>query len=89
MIVQSTKKILQTTTFDCATSIGHGIVDATGTLDQRLPCPYCICQLGSSGKWVHLPFNPVEQHRSLGGRIISRLDNGAFVGLIYGLLFFS
>ena len=28
----------------------------------------------------------VEEHRSLGGRIISRLDNGAFVGLIYKLL---
>ena len=25
----------------------------------------------------------VEDHRSLGGSIISRLDNGAFVGLIY------
>ena len=24
----------------------------------------------------------VEEHRSLGGSIISRLDNGAFVGLI-------
>ena len=25
----------------------------------------------------------VEEHRSLGGSIISRVDNGAFVGLIY------
>ena len=25
----------------------------------------------------------VEEHRGLGGNIISRLDNGAFVGLIY------
>ena len=32
---------------------------------------------------------PVEEHRSLGGSIISRLDNGAFVGLIYKLLVFS
>ena len=31
----------------------------------------------------------VEEHRSLGGSIISRLDNGAFVGLIYELLVFS
>ena len=27
----------------------------------------------------------VEEHHSLGGSIISRLDNGAFVGLIYKL----
>ena len=32
---------------------------------------------------------PVEENRSLGGSIISRLDNGAFVGLIYELLVFS
>ena len=32
---------------------------------------------------------PDESHRSLGGSIISRLDNGAFVGLIYELLVFS
>ena len=25
----------------------------------------------------------VEEHHSMGGNIISRLDNGAFVGLIY------
>ena len=31
----------------------------------------------------------VEEHRSLGGSIISRLGNGAFVGLIYELLVFS
>ena len=31
----------------------------------------------------------VEEHRSLIGSIISRLDNGAFVGLIYSLLVFS
>ena len=31
----------------------------------------------------------VEEHRSLGGSIISRLDNGAFVGLIYEILVFS
>ena len=31
----------------------------------------------------------VEEHRSLGGSIISRLYNGAFFGLIYSLLFFS
>ena len=31
----------------------------------------------------------VEEHRSLGGTIISRLDNGAFVGLIHELLVFS
>ena len=31
----------------------------------------------------------VEEHHSLGGSIISRLDNGAFVGLIYSLLVFS
>ena len=30
----------------------------------------------------------VEEHRSLGGSIISGLDNGAFVGLIYELLVF-
>ena len=29
-----------------------------------------------------------EEHRSLGGSIISRLDNGAFVGLIFELLVF-
>ena len=40
-------------------------------------------------------FNPiysivsVQEHRSLGGSIISRLDNVAFVGLIYKLLVFS
>ena len=28
-------------------------------------------------------YKGVEEHRSLGGSIISRLDNGAFVGLIY------
>ena len=60
VIVQSTKKILQTTTSDCATNSGHGIVDATGTLDQRCPCPYCIRQLGSSSKRVHLPFYPFQ-----------------------------
>ena len=31
----------------------------------------------------------VEDHCSLGGSIISRLYNGAFVGLIYELLVFS
>ena len=31
----------------------------------------------------------VEEHRSLGGSIIIRLDNGAFVGLIYSLLVLS
>ena len=31
----------------------------------------------------------VEDHRSLGGSTISRLDNGAFVGLIYELLVLS
>ena len=31
----------------------------------------------------------VEEECSLGGRIIIRLDNGAFVGLIYELLVFS
>ena len=31
----------------------------------------------------------VEEHRGLGGNIISRLNNGAFVGLIYSLLVFS
>ena len=31
----------------------------------------------------------VEEHGGLGGNIISRLDNGAFVGLIYSLLVFS
>ena len=30
----------------------------------------------------------VEEHRGLGGNIIIRLDNGAFVGLIYSLLVF-
>ena len=34
-------------------------------------------------------FLSVEEHRSLGGSIISRLDNGDFVGLIYELLVFS
>ena len=28
----------------------------------------------------------VEEHRGLGGNIISRLDHGAFAGLIYSLL---
>ena len=31
----------------------------------------------------------VEEHCSIGGRIISSLDNGAFFGLIYELLVFS
>ena len=31
----------------------------------------------------------IEEHRSLGVSIIRRLDNGAFVGLIYVLLVFS
>ena len=31
----------------------------------------------------------VEEHRSLGSSISSRLDNDAFVGLIYSLLVFS
>ena len=31
----------------------------------------------------------VKENRGLGGSIISRLDNGAFVGLIYSLLVFS
>ena len=31
----------------------------------------------------------VEEHCGIGGNIISRLDNGAFVGLIYSLLVFS
>ena len=33
--------------------------------------------------------NGVEEHRGLGGNIIIRLDNGAFVGLFYSLLVFS
>ena len=42
-----------------------------------------------------IPFMPYEGHvlveepRSLGGSIISRLDTGAFVGLIHELLVFS
>ena len=36
-------------------------------------------------KWGRLE-SPVEEHCSIGGSIISRLDNGAFVGLIYELL---
>ena len=35
------------------------------------------------------PDGDVEEHRSLGGSLISRLDNGAFVGLIYELLVLS
>ena len=31
----------------------------------------------------------VEDHRGIGGNIISRLYHGAFVGLIYSLLVFS
>ena len=31
----------------------------------------------------------VEEHRGIGGNIINRLDNGAFVGLIYSILVFS
>ena len=38
--------------------------------------------------WFQLEYN-VEEHGSLGGSIIIRLDNGAFVGLIYELLVFS
>ena len=38
--------------------------------------------------WVLKLASYVEEHRSLGGIIISRLDNGAFVGLIYELLVF-
>ena len=34
-------------------------------------------------------FLSVEEHRSLGGSIISRLDNGDFVGLIFELLVLS
>ena len=30
----------------------------------------------------------VEEHRGIGGNIISRLDYGDFVGLIYSLLVF-
>ena len=33
--------------------------------------------------------NTVEEHRSLGGSIIIRLDNGAFFGLIHKLMVFS
>ena len=58
VIVHNTQNILQTTTSDCATNSGHSIVDKTGPLDQRCPCLYCICQLGSSGKRVHLTFYP-------------------------------
>ena len=58
VIVHNTKNILQTTTSDCSTKSGHGILDATGTLDQRFPCPYCIHQLSLSGKRVHLTFYP-------------------------------
>ena len=38
------------------------------------------------GGWHSPADDSVEEHRSLGGSIISRLDNGAFVGLIYELL---
>ena len=31
----------------------------------------------------------VAEHCDIGGNIISRLDNGTFVGLIYSLLVFS
>ena len=37
-----------------------------------------------------MPYDiPVEERRSLCGSITRRLDNGAFVGLIYSLLVFS
>ena len=39
-----------------------------------------VCSRG-----VNLTFY-VEEYRGLGGNIISRLDNGAFPGLIYSLL---
>ena len=58
VIVHSTKTRLQTATSYCATNSGHGIVYATGLLDKRCLCPYCIFQLGSSVERVHLPFYP-------------------------------
>ena len=47
--------------------------------------------------WTELPTDDyvinnvedVEEHRSLGANIISRLDNGVFVGFINNLLVFS
>ena len=38
---------------------------------------------------LNIALLPVEEYRSLGGSIISRLDNGAFVGLIDSLLVLS
>ena len=40
----------------------------------------------SAPKLPMLAYNFVEEHRGLGGNIISRLDNGDFAGLIYSLL---
>ena len=56
MIVHNTKQLLETTTSDCATNSGHGIVIETGPPDKCYPCPYCVWKLVSSGKRVHLPF---------------------------------
>ena len=47
--------------------------------------------LSKLARQIHIlpKMQTVEEHRSLGDSIISRLDNGAFVGLIYKLLVFS
>ena len=46
--------------------------------------PMLLCK-----KFMVLLIVPVEEHRSLGGNIISKLYHCAFVGLIYELLVFS
>ena len=53
-----------------------------GLIDKRITHLHIINNF-------NIMFLGVEEHRSLGGIIISRLDNGAFVGLIYSLLVFS
>ena len=43
---------------------------------------YCTDTDIITGSYIIFYQGVVEDHRSLGGSIISRLDNGAFVGLI-------
>ena len=62
------------------------------TLKQGLKHPLLIFLLPSMLKYLGhrlMHYLCVEEHRSLGGSIIIRLDNGAFFGLIYSLLVFS
>ena len=86
---------IKTSTRSCRISI-KSLSVGLSTITVNPSVAFWIARVSSTGLvddivsriLVKLTFY-VEEHRSLSGSIISRLDNGAFVGLIYELLVFS